>query len=404
MKDQLKRIITLINEKKYVFYPLIAFVLVLIIGGSVFAGNYFLNSSKSSADGETNSKEETNLNLEDVDTQVSGIDKSASEDLLDMVESTEALEDVPDFEGDEISEETEEGTEGETEKDSENETEEDITNKSNKNPYYIKVNKSLNTVTIYGLDDNGNYSVPVKAMVCSTGNATPLGKFDTKVKYRWKLLNGGVWGQYSTRIHQGILFHSVPSMAKSEDTVRYSYYNQLGTTASAGCVRLTVIDAKWIYDNCSVGTTVEIYNDSSSPGPLGKPSAMKLALSNGRNTTGWDPTDPSPKNTWDGKQAAVQVTTKPEPTQTPTTKPVSPTPTTKPVPTAKPTSTPTLKPTPSPTTKPTPSPTLKPTATPSPTVTPTPSPEPTTSPTPEPTVSPTPTTNPEETTEESAAE
>ena len=37
-------------------------------------------------------------------------------------------------------------------------------------------------------------------------------------------------------------------------------------TASAGCVRMTVEDAKWIMENCPTGTEVEIYN-SSTPGP-----------------------------------------------------------------------------------------------------------------------------------------
>ena len=70
-------------------------------------------------------------------------------------------------------------------------------------------------------------------------------------------------------------------------------YNQLGTTASAGCVRLTVADAKWIYDNCEIGTLIEIYEEDD-PGPLGKPEAIKLP-----EGSGWDPTDPDPENpTW----------------------------------------------------------------------------------------------------------
>jgi len=78
-------------------------------------------------------------------------------------------------------------------------------------PYLIKVNRACNTVTIYEKDEKGKYTVPVKAMVCSvgTGTRTLTGSFSTKEKYRWKLLNGNVWGQYATRIVGGILFHSV---------------------------------------------------------------------------------------------------------------------------------------------------------------------------------------------------
>ena len=55
-----------------------------------------------------------------------------------------------------------------------------------KNPYIIKVNKKMNCVTIYGLDEKDEYTIPVKAMVCSTGSATPLGTFKTSDRYRWK--------------------------------------------------------------------------------------------------------------------------------------------------------------------------------------------------------------------------
>ena len=33
-------------------------------------------------------------------------------------------------------------------------------------PYYIKVNRSQNCITVYGKDENGEYTIPVKAMVC----------------------------------------------------------------------------------------------------------------------------------------------------------------------------------------------------------------------------------------------
>lgn len=156
--------------------------------------------------------------------------------------------------------------------------------------YLIKVNKQQNCVTIYEKDTDGKYTVPVKAMICSTGSATPLGTYNTMARYRWKLLLDDVWGQYSTRIVGGILFHSVWYYKPDPSTLSATQYNRLGTTCSHGCVRLTVEDAKWIYDNCPIGTTVIVYNDKD-PGPLGKPTAQKLKAG-----TGWDPTDPDEKN------------------------------------------------------------------------------------------------------------
>ena len=68
-----------------------------------------------------------------------------------------------------------------------------------------------------------------------------------------------------------------------------------GTSCSAGCIRLTVKDAIWIYNNIPRGTSVEFYS-SSNPGPLGKPSAKKI--SGNKECRNWDPTDPSSKNPW----------------------------------------------------------------------------------------------------------
>lgn len=164
--------------------------------------------------------------------------------------------------------------------------------------YYIKINYTSNVVTIYTKDSEGNYTVPVKALVCSTGVATPTsGVYKMSNKYRWHLLNGGVYGQYCTRITGHILFHSVPYSSNSPDSLKYTAYDKLGTKASAGCIRLTVQDAMWIYNNCSSGTYVEFYG-ASDPGPLGKPSARKI--SSNVECRNWDPTDPDPKNPWNG--------------------------------------------------------------------------------------------------------
>ncbi len=165
-----------------------------------------------------------------------------------------------------------------------------------KTKYYIKVNYRANAVTIYKKDENGYYSIPVKAMVCSCGTATPKsGVYKTSKGYEWGTLEGGTFGRYSTRIIGGILFHSVPYTSESEDSLEYWEYDKLGTTASLGCVRLSVADTKWIFDNCEVGTQVEFYT-SSDPGPLGKPTAQKI--SDNVECRNWDPTDTSSNSPW----------------------------------------------------------------------------------------------------------
>ena len=171
------------------------------------------------------------------------------------------------------------------------------TKNNNKNKYYIKVNYGAQVVNVYAYDKDGKYTVPVKAFVCSTGAATPTsGVYKIPAKIKWCYMYGNVYAQYCTQIVGDILFHSVPYLKRSNDTLEYWTYDKLGTKDSLGCVRLTARDAKWIFDNISYGTQVEFYSDSN-PGPLGKPTAQKISNAP-ENLRNWDPTDPDPKNPW----------------------------------------------------------------------------------------------------------
>lgn len=165
----------------------------------------------------------------------------------------------------------------------------------NGSPYCIKVNRQKNVVTVYALDEEGYYTVPVKAMLCSVGlnNNTPVGTYHLGAKYEWALLVGDVWGQYAYRIEGSIMFHSVPYYTRDKGDLESEEYNKLGEAASKGCVRLCVCDAKWIFENCPKGTIVQIF-DSDYEGPLGKPGAFTIDLS-GENR-GWDPTDIDEEN------------------------------------------------------------------------------------------------------------
>lgn len=172
-------------------------------------------------------------------------------------------------------------------------------------PYLIAVNRSASTVTVYTLDEEGRYTVPYMAMVCSAGKEgedteTPMGFYATPVNYDWRLLAGPSYGQYATRIWDAYLFHSVPYYTQHKDDVEYDQFNELGTPASLGCVRLMVNDVKWIYDNCEIGTRVIVYDDPDDPGPMGKPGTIYTDPAD-ETLRGWDPTDPDPENPWDDK-------------------------------------------------------------------------------------------------------
>lgn len=165
--------------------------------------------------------------------------------------------------------------------------------------YKLEVNCEQNVVNVYTKDENGEYTNCVKVMLCSVGSDTPTSGTYSLKKYdgwEWKGLFGNVYGQYATQITGNILFHSVPYTEKYNNaSLEYWEYDKLGTSASMGCVRLTVENAKWIYNNCAAGTQVKFYKDSN-PGPLGKPSERKI--SSETEYRNWDPTDPASGNPW----------------------------------------------------------------------------------------------------------
>ncbi len=173
-------------------------------------------------------------------------------------------------------------------------------NNSQGTKYKLEVNCTANVVNVYEKDENGDYTKCVKVMLCSVGSATPhSGTYSLKkyggASWRWRPLFGNVYGQYATQITGNILFHSVPYTKPNNSNLEYWEYDKLGTSASMGCVRLTVQNAKWIWDNCASGTKVRFYDDSN-PGPLGKPTEAKISWN--EECRSWDPTDPDANNPW----------------------------------------------------------------------------------------------------------
>lgn len=195
-------------------------------------------------------------------------------------------------------------------------------------PYYVRVNLQAGTVTVYSRDESGYYSVPYKAMICSGGESTPRGHFKlTNWRQEWLGLVGDVYGHYCTQIKGNYLFHSVPYTEKyDKNSLQWEEYDRLGTVCSHGCIRLQLIDAKWIYDHMREIEEVELY-DSDYPGPLGTPAIEKISGDTVRR--GWDPTDPDPHNLWlpnpePGTPARPSAPVKSDPTPAPDPTPAEP--------------------------------------------------------------------------------
>ncbi|MBR2741897.1 L,D-transpeptidase [Candidatus Saccharibacteria bacterium] len=177
------------------------------------------------------------------------------------------------------------------------------------NEYYVKVNRSQNVVMVYALDRDGEYTKLAKTYVASTGapeSQTPLGTFKVSDRFEALYLVGNVWGHYAVRIDGPIFFHSVPYFTKGEphwDNLEYLEYNKLGEGASAGCVRLAVRDAKWVFENIPAGTMVEIFDADELPEGVVKPVPIRIDTES--ENRGWDPTDPDEENPWNAKTAVM---------------------------------------------------------------------------------------------------
>ena len=130
-------------------------------------------------------------------------------------------------------------------------------------PFYIKVSIDDQRVYVYRWED-GDYRHLIRTMICSTGlgNSTPRGVFvspghrDSRWHY---FVDFNCWAQYAFVIRGNILFHSVLYSSRSESSLRQSSVYNLGHKASHGCVRLRVVDAKWIYEHCGPGQVIEVY-------------------------------------------------------------------------------------------------------------------------------------------------
>ena len=124
-----------------------------------------------------------------------------------------------------------------------------------KKPLWIKVVLSNQNVTIFAFNDK-----IVESFICSTGKdgeGTPVGTFTIKDRgqsFFSKTYQEGAY--YWTQFDGDFLFHSVPfDKTKTIDAVEAA---KLGSKASHGCVRLSIDNAKWIYDNIPKGTKVVI--------------------------------------------------------------------------------------------------------------------------------------------------
>ncbi|MDD7411854.1 MAG: hypothetical protein SOT76_12710 [Eubacteriales bacterium] len=162
-------------------------------------------------------------------------------------------------------------------------------------PYYIEVDRGQHVVRVYTVDENGEYSILARTMICTTDlyankPGDGLYRMDGQ-KIRWgSSLLGENQFQYATRICGKLLFHSINYSLQYPDMIKPESYATLGTAGSEGSVLLLAADAKWIYDNVPAGTPVRFLSTEPDSALLESLAAPALGKS------GYDPTDPRDNN------------------------------------------------------------------------------------------------------------
>ena len=152
--------------------------------------------------------------------------------------------------------------------------------------YRIVVDLTNQICTVYGVYSDGK-GKPIMSEFVSTASkrhTTPTGNFKIqgasggrKAKLRTaKMSSGKSYAEYLCRFHGGKCMHTVPY--KTRQTTGHVFkgeFNKLGTPASAGCVRMPNKLAKFIYNNCPVGTPVVVLKGKKGDYPMGKPTKYK---------------------------------------------------------------------------------------------------------------------------------
>lgn len=107
---------------------------------------------------------------------------------------------------------------------------------------------------------SGGKTIYTMATSTGMGNSTPCGHFSVQNRGpNFYNRSEGMGANYWVSVERlGVyLFHSVPTDFQGRYIMSEAY--KLGQPVSHGCVRLSVPDAKWLYDQLPAGTPVFIY-------------------------------------------------------------------------------------------------------------------------------------------------
>lgn len=170
--------------------------------------------------------------------------------------------------------------------------------------YNLKINVTSNTVEVYERATDGSDGQLLKQMACSVDRNGWLypAVLVLQGKEEWHMLPDNTFTRYTCTYEDGTCLCSVPYTGQAPDMLLTEKYNTLGISGSGNCVFLSCADSKWIYDQCAVGTTLEIYE----AGAVGKETTgTVIRIPADSENKGWDPTDAAQENPW--KQCSARI-------------------------------------------------------------------------------------------------
>jgi D-alanyl-D-alanine dipeptidase len=156
-------------------------------------------------------------------------------------------------------------------------------------PYRIYLEKGSHTITVFKKDESGEYSETVmtfRVAIGSRAEETPAGLFVLESSARWHRLPSGKYVQYASFFGDGLFLSSALYDTDDINTLSRESYISIGENITSGSIYTTADAASWVYENCPVGTMIQIVEGS----PLNTVSDEPAELNPDWYFT--DPTDP----------------------------------------------------------------------------------------------------------------
>lgn len=199
-------------------------------------------------------------------------------------------------------------TQEETTDVSEQETDTQTQTVARNQSYYIRISIAKHTLVVYQLDNNKEFSIPVKAFKVALGPKVAPAKTAISEKSLWRKITDIYYVRYSSRLDNAEYLSSATYYSQSNYNLNPGSYNAIGNNVTEGSILMTCANAKWIYENCGAKTTVEIVEDFDISTDINVEEINRIADNAYR-----DPTDDLKESS--PIQKSISETTKPTETQ-----------------------------------------------------------------------------------------